>query len=279
MSTDDLTDRQLAFSGSWRIGQKRTPDTWSLKPSLTGLLSESPISYIMPPHTAKIGAELCPFPSNLPLELKPMESDRRKDNKHYIQSQVQLKKILGALLFVANEREERFLSSLISADRAFEVCRLPEGDEIRGDVALSYAIALAADGISKIEAKRRELEAKRLSLRDPVIHSDPSEKKRKRELLNPLEEAARVNKERKIINESRKSSSFRNNFSFRGKDHNRSFQPRPEFRNQQTSTTDTYRPDYSRYANGQFRARDEGRTAAHGSNSSTSRGGRGQPRR
>lgn len=279
MSTDDLTDRQLAFSGSWTIGQKRTPDTWSLKPSLTGLLSDSPISYIMSSHTAKIGAELCPFPSNLPLELKSMECDRRKDNKHLLQSQVHLKKILGALLFVANEREDRFLSSLISADRSFEVCRLPEGDETRGDVALSYAIALAADGISKIEAKRRQLEAKRLSLRDPVIRSDPSEKKRKRELLNPLEEATRVNKERKIINDSRKALSFRNNYGTRGRDQKRSFLPRSDFRNQHTPSADTYRPDYSRNDNGQFRSRDEGKTNTYGSNSSSSRGGRGQPRR
>lgn len=246
-----------------------------------GLLTDAPLAYMMTPQTAKIGVDLCPFPSNLPLELKSTESDTRKDNKHLIQSQVLLKKILGGLLFIANERDNVFLASIISAERAHEVKCLPEGSDVRADVALSYCIAATADGISKIEKKRRDLEVKRLSLRDPVIRSDPSERKRKRDLVDPLEEANKVNKERKIISESRRAVKKNRRFSFprqeRGFRNGTSY----DFRSQQLSgSLDSYRPRYeNRQDNGQFKRRDDRDEPGPQRNPAvTNRGGR-QPRR
>lgn len=189
------------------IGQKRTAESWNLDHCLTGLLTDSPISYIMPPHIASIGAKLCPFPCNLELKLSNSEAVNRKENKHMLETQCCLKKLLGALLFIANKDSQAFLASLVQADKVHDLDQLPEGN--KAHIALEYAIAAVADHISKIEQKKRILELNCLTLSDHQTPTDPSKKKRKCQLTEPITEAPKVIE--KTMAQARKARSFSGN--------------------------------------------------------------------
>ena len=176
-------------------------EQWSLDPSLVSILGDKPLNYRMSPALEKIGAYLCEFlKEQLSMKLQNFQVCKTDPVlQNGLQSQLALKKILGALLRVANFRPEEITKSFVSVANVFDARDLTVDDRRKAYCALLYAIGVVADTISKIEFKKSAAEVKRLVKSDLIDTSDPSEKKRNREIPDVKSQVKEITKERKFL--------------------------------------------------------------------------------
>ncbi len=184
----------------------RSSRDWEVDASLVALMGEVPIEYQMPNRMAKLGAFVCPFPSNISLQVanyKVCRTDKVCENN--TQTQLLLKKILGACLMVANTWHEDFGAALIEVETISDVIKLDDSDQKVGYVALAYAIALCTETISKLEQKKAAAETKRLAGEAPPPPPFFKEDKKRRIIPNPKEATEAIHKDTKFVAATRKA--------------------------------------------------------------------------
>ena len=186
--------------------ETRNSRDWEVDSSLVALLGEKPMEYRMPNRVSKLGAFVCPFPSNVSMQVanyKVCRSDKVCENN--TQTQLLLKKVLAACLMVANTWYEDFGAAMIELETISDVVKLEDGDQKIGYVALGYAISLCADTISKLEEKKSAAETRRLAGEAPPPAPYFNEDKKRRVIPNPKEAAEAIHKDTKFVAATKKA--------------------------------------------------------------------------
>lgn len=189
----------MSFDGKLNLLDGRADSEWSLEENLLLIFGERPLEFKMPPYLEKLGKYLCGFPRNLDLKVsspKICKSDKVMENT--LQSQILIKRILGAVLFAINAQSKQVVGANLTVQSIPELLKLSPEDPARAYVALSYAAALCVDTISKLELKKCEAQATSLTGQRPHLDQDPSSKKRTRDIFDPNTVASDFHREQKF---------------------------------------------------------------------------------
>jgi hypothetical protein len=172
---------------------------------MTSIFGRDPRAYVSSPLDDKYVRSICPFPDNLdlPLHSDSASSIRGSAAEKLLLNNVASKKILGCLLYVAASFPG-FASACAISESPNTVDVLPNHSEVKGLIALKTAISLVADSISRNEEARAKIYGKYLlgDLKQVEI-KDVSEKKRARDIPDPLTIASDTIDERRLQKKAR----------------------------------------------------------------------------